>query len=350
MALTITTGLFREAAARAAHLGQNCRWWVLEARLVTLGDQTNRLSSAVVRVERVADRSEQLARELSAMADRYDDHEAQVGRLLEPLAVGAVIYALAPWLPFGAVALEALIDSGVVCREAPVTVTHTATRMTTAPQGVDSLLARVPQDSDQVRIDAIDRDGAMSYVVYISGTRDFSPVAGGEPWDLTSGFHALRGEDESGCERAVRAAMEDAGIAHGDDVVFVGHSLGGLTAMRIAESGDFAVSDVLTAGAPIHKVSLDASTRVTVLEHTDDLIPAVSGVAVATSAVTIRSAFGRSTTGMWGAHNLSSYRSTAREIDLSSDPVLVDRRTSLERATQGERANSRWYRATRSTD
>lgn len=350
MALTITTGIFREAALRASHLAQGCRWWVLEARLVTLGDQTHRLGPVVVRVERVADRSEQLARELSAMADRYDDHEAQVGRFLEPLAVGAVIYALAPFLPFGAVAIEALIVSGVVCRESPVTVTQTATRITVAPQGVDALLARVPQNSDQVRIDTIERDGALTYVVYISGTRDFSPVAGGEPWDLTSGFHALRGGEESGSERAVRAAMDDAGILHGDNVVLVGHSLGGLTAMRIAESGDFAVSDVVSVGAPIHKVSLDASTRVTVLEHTDDLIPAVSGVAVASSAVTIRSAFGRSTTGLWGAHDMSSYRSTAREIDRSGDPVLVDRRTSLERATQGERVTSRWFRATRATD
>lgn len=350
MALTITTGIFREAASRAAHLAQGCRWWVLEARLVTLGDQAHRLNTAVMRVERVADRSEQLARELSAMADRYDDHETQVGRVLEPLAMGAIVYALAPWLPIGAVAFEALIASGVVCREAPVTVTQTATRTTRAPQGIDGLLARVPQNLEQVRIDTIERDGALAYVVYISGTRDFSPVAGGQPWDLTSGFHALRGGEESGCERAVRAAMEDAGIVHGDNVVLVGHSLGGLAAVRIAESGDFAVSDVLTVGAPIRKVSLDASTRVTVLEHTDDLIPAVSGVAAVSSAVTIRGAFGRSTTGLWGAHDMSSYRSTAREIDQSRDPVIVDRRASLERVTQGDRVTSRWFRATRSTD
>lgn len=350
MALIITTGVFREVAARASQLAQGCRWWVLEARLVTLGSHAHRLSPSVARVEHVADRSEQLARQLSAMADRYDDHEAQLGRFLEPLAVGAILHSLAPWLPLGTVGLEVLIASGFLCREAPVTVEQTASRRTDAPRGIDGLLARVPQSFDQVRIDTIDNDGAVTYVVYISGTRDFSPVAGGQPWDLTSGFHVLRGSDDSGCERAVRAAMADAGILQGDNVVLVGHSLGGLTAMRIAESGDFEVSDVLTAGAPIHKISLNASTRVTVIEHTDDLIPAVSGAAAATAAVTIRSTFGRSTTGVWGAHDMSSYRSTAREIDRSRDPVLVDRRASLEHATAGERVTSRWFRATRATE
>ena len=44
------------------------------------------------------------------------------------------------------------------------------------------------------------------------------------------------------------------------------------------------------------------------------------------------------------------YRELAREIDQSRDPVLVDRRASLERVTQGERVTSRWFRATRATD
>lgn len=347
MAITVSTAVFREGAVRASHIANGCRWWTVQARALVSEQHAHPLDAAVAKVSAVAERAERLAHELSALAQNYDDHEAHSGRILEVMSAGALVAVLGPWLPLGALGLEALIAAGVICRDGPTRVAQTLRLETSAPDGVDALLARVPQGDDQIRIDTVERAGTIAYVVYVSGTRDFSPVATVQPFDLTSGFHSLRGDAESGCERAVREAMRDAGINRGDRVVFVGHSLGGLTAMRIAQSGDFDVSDVLSVGAPIHGIQLDDSTRLTMIEHTDDLVPAASGVAVVSTAVTVRSAFGQSTSGLWGAHDMRSYRATAREIDSSSDQVLRSRRASLVQATAGERVTSRWYRARR---
>ena len=347
MTLTVSTSVYREAAARASHIAHGCRWWIVQVRVVLLGQQSHPLAAAVERVSAVADRMELLARELSLLADKYDDHESRAARILEPLSFAGLAMALGPWLPLGLGTLTALISTGVICRDGPARMSRTLELETSSPTGVDGVLARIPQGADQVRIDALESNGRTRYVVYVSGTRDFSPVATTQPWDLTSGFTSLRGEQQSACERAVRAAMAEAGIDANDDVTLVGHSLGGVVAMRIAESGDFAVSDVVTAGAPIHPMTLGSSTRVTAIEHTDDLVPAVSGAALATTAVVVRSRFAHTQTSTWDAHALTAYRATAREIDASRDPALADRRARILEPMRAEKVTSRWYRATR---
>jgi pimeloyl-ACP methyl ester carboxylesterase len=168
-------------------------------------------------------------------------------------------------------------------------------------------------------------------VVYVSGTRDFDLHPTSEPWDMTSNFQALSGSAQADSEHAVRTAMEQAGIDARTPVILVGHSQGGLIASRIAASGDFAVTDLVVAGSPSHGVSVPERIRVTAFEHSDDLVPALSGPLTAATASTLflRQKAPAGAQGVLPEHELQSYIATARLADASGDPLVAARRKAL---------------------
>lgn len=346
MRIDVSTGSFREAATRAARVVHECEWWAVEAR-VALALVAPGALPQVEHMRRVAGQLEQLARHLALLAQRYDDHEAATSRMLAPFAAGALVVTALGALPYELAAVVALTGITRNFAETNVSTRMTHTQEAAVQSGVEELLSRIPQGDDQVRIDAIESAGRTRYVVYISGTRDFGVIAGDQPWDMTSNVNALRG-DSSGCERAVRQAMSEAGIGPRDQVVLVGHSLGGLVATRLAQSGDYAVSDVVTVGAPIRSTAIPSQAKFTQLEYTNDVVPAITGIAVATGAVTVRARYsGPASSSPFGPHDLSSYRSMAREIDRSDDDVLRKRGAELRARTQGVRVTSHWYRSVR---
>lgn len=348
MRIDVSTGSFHAAGTRARHLAHECQWWAFQAGSAQiLGAQE--LGQVSARMASVARRLEAIGNGLHQLARAYADHEAATARVLSPLAMGALLVASIPALPFDAAALVTTFIVASKLRETDTRTQLVRTESASSVTGVDELFARVPQGSEQVRIDTIRSGGNVRYVVYISGTRDFGLVRGSQPWDMTSDLAAIRGEQISGCERSVRQAMSQAGIGANDEVVLVGHSLGGLVAARIAQSGDYKVSDVVTAGAPTRSVHVPQSIRITQFEFTNDIVPPLSGVAAATSALTIRSRFVTSSSpNAFGPHDLAAYRKMARSFDSSNDPMVRERISNLNNQLRGDQVTSSWYRGVRS--
>ena len=131
-------------------------------------------------------------------------------------------------------------------------------------------------------------------IVYIPGTKRWSPVAGSNPLDLTSNVHAMASQSQAdghskagdstassltaseraASERAVLAALRSAKVGRGDEVILVGHSQGGIVAANIASTRhEFKVSGIVTFGSPIALAEVASDTRVLALEHTNDPVP-----------------------------------------------------------------------------
>jgi len=167
-------------------------------------------------------------------------------------------------------------------RETPVSLERIATtHAAAAPTGAVERLARVPE-VNQVRIERYDAPGAPPrYVVYVGPTETFSPVAGEEPWDLTSNVTGVAGLS-AGSLRATELAMHDAGIrgaesGRPDAVQFVGFSQGGLVAARLAASGEWNATGLETYGAPAGNIELPDGLSGMAVRNTDDFVPALAG-------------------------------------------------------------------------
>jgi hypothetical protein len=268
--------------------------------------------------------------------------------------------ALGAMATLGALVSGKNSPGSVVLAETPVRVTRVSGEEVSAPQGIEALLRRIPRadpEMPQVRIEQYSGGAGepSSFVVYLGGTIDAGLMATEEPWDMTSNLQALADMD-AGSYRAAVDAMTAAGIASDDLVTLVGHSQGGLLAARIAEGQEFRVGDVVTVGAPIHQIQLPATTRLTAIEHTEDLIPALGGVALGGVALAGAGGGGNTTTVRREAlggirpdprdplpgHNLSRYIETGRAIDLSAEPQLTALRNRLVAATSGQGEASLW--------
>lgn len=358
--ITVSTGEFRDLVQRMGFVAQRCDEWVTQAQ-VSIAVTGHPLQPSVMSVVgSIATALRGLAERVSIVANRYDDHEAASSRLLAAVATEELITVLGPLDFLGALVGLRGVAEAISNRSNEIDVSETATAATSAPDSLFELLARIPargaltsilQDASQIRIDEYAADGQTRYIVYIEGTLDFSLTSTDEPWDMTSNIAAVLGERQSASERAVREAMADAGIRAEDPVILVGHSQGGLVGARIAQSGDYRVTDLVTAGAPLRSVAIPPSVRVTILEHTDDLVPSLSGVplaSVAGAALLVRAASPDPTSSdMAEPHRLLGYLDTAARAETDSSPVLRQRLDRLERETRSSGVTTRWYRATR---
>lgn len=252
----------------------------------------------------------------------------------EDLVAGAAITGLGL---AGATALQ----------ETSIRVHQTGSGTTQPAEGYHDLISRIPRASDgadQIRIEHY----ATGYVVYLGGTIDAGVDPGTEPWDMTSNISAIAGLD-SGSYAAAVQAMREAGITAQDNVILVGHSQGGLIAAQLAASGNYRVSDVVTVGAPLHQVELPPEVNLVAVEHAEDVIPSLSGVAVpaavATHLTVTRSLY--STTEpprgqLLPAHNLSRYIETGAVMDRSGDSKLSAEQKRISARTQGEATVTTW--------
>ncbi|MBK5237693.1 MAG: hypothetical protein JJE28_01125 [Actinomycetales bacterium] len=262
---------------------------------------------------------------------------------------------------------EAPPATSTVLAETPVTVARASTESGRPPGGIEDLLGRIPRanpEMPQVRIERYEPVGGenSTFIVYLGGTIDSALLATDEPWDMTSNLAALAGLD-AGSYRAATEAMHAAGIASDDLVTLVGHSQGGLLAARIAQSQEFRVGDVVTVGAPIHQVTIPHGVTLTAIEHNEDLVPTLGGLAVGgvalsgvARAATETMASGTTTTVRRSAltglmpstndpvpgHNLSRYVETGRVIDNSADTQLTSLRARLATHAQGEAEITFW--------
>jgi len=208
-----------------------------------------------------------------------------------------------------------------------------------APTGLGDLADRVPSGADpQIRIERYGAPDDPRWVVYISGTVESSLVAGAEPFDMSSNLFGIADDSwidelrtagaESGAgERAVRQAMEAAGVSPGDPVMPVGHSGGGIIAAKLAADPELNVVGALNLGGPVASAPTSTGVPVLSIEHDEDIVPAVggSGHPSAERLTVSRSVLekGRDYDTALPAHELMRYRETAALVDESEEQRLT---------------------------
>jgi len=235
-----------------------------------------------------------------------------------------------------------LEESGVRLAE------RTEQPITRAPHDYADRLSRVPhgerEGGPHVVIEKYAVPGeADRFEVYVGGTVTFSPASTTEPWDMTSNMFNAAGL-ESGSVEAVRAAMADAGIDESSPVQFTGYSQGGGTAARLAASGLFNTQGLTTFGGPTGQVPLPEGLPAVLVEHADDLVPALGGEQDNEGAVLVRRTVfdGQPLPRdlVAPAHHYEYYLQTAKLMDGSGSPQLDGAIARLDAFTAGARLES----------
>ena len=223
-----------------------------------------------------------------------------------------------------ATAARALLPAGW-SPDNPLVTEKTGVMIVTAPRGVSDRVDRIPDASEPpIRIERFWNDGAWYTEVYISGTRDLSVGTSSEPFDMESNIALVAGISASSL-LAVTAAMSKAGVKPGDSVTFTGHSQGGLIATRLAESGTYRTTGLLTVGAPTGNTPVTGSYPAVSLVHTDDVVPDLGGAQKPGGTMRVERHSGSVPGDLGGQHSLTSYRETAQLVDDSPAAFTIDR-------------------------
>jgi predicted alpha/beta hydrolase family esterase len=245
----------------------------------------------------------------------------------------------------GIISLSGLIGAKTI-QETPVNVAQSSYNRVQGVQDYQDLISRIPraqEEAPQIRIEYYKE--SETYVVYLGGTIDPGVEPGGEPWDMTSNLSAVAGL-EAGSYLATVEVMRQAGISAQHNVVMVGHSQGGLIAAQVAASGDFPVTDVITVGAPIRHVQVPSPVTVVALEHREDVIPALSGVAAPAGHIIVtRSLYGHSPAPrgeVLPAHSLSRYIETAALLDKNAHGEARSTQERIASLTRGDATVTMW--------
>ncbi|MCU1579920.1 MAG: hypothetical protein JWP19_2124 [Rhodoglobus sp.] len=234
-------------------------------------------------------------------------------------------------LAFASTAIMGAGTSVGLLTETPVRLVAEHSRVVTGPPaGFEDRLSRVPDPATdngaQVVVEKYSTPGEPDrFEVYIAGTVTFSPEATTEPWDMTSNMSNAAG-DRGGSVASVVEAMRSAGVVDSSPVQLTGYSQGGGTAARIAASGDFNIVGLTTFGGPTGQVPIPADVPTVIVEHSDDMVPALGGVQANQQALIVeREVFaGRDIPTDYAvpAHHIEYYEQTARLMDAaSSDQV-----------------------------
>lgn len=314
----------------------------------------------------IADRSRQVGAGLASVANAGWLLPASIAHGLNPLLVPGVL-AAGVELAGAAQVLEALlrmlgngtIEPGARLRGAPPPVELErvgAPFAARAPADLGDALARIPGDEARIRIETYEMaDGSSRYAVYLAGTRDFAPVAGADPWDMTSNLQLYFGADAAAAA-AVRAALADAGVPRGARVYLFGHSQGGMIADRLAMQEGYDTRLLVTAGSPTEAAVGDETLSVQ-LRHTDDLVQALaaggSPARVGAAGSMVVEATGDPWPGwqdlQFAAHHLPEYVGLARALDATTDPRATPLRARLGELQGATTVTAREYDARRPT-
>jgi pimeloyl-ACP methyl ester carboxylesterase len=179
------------------------------------------------------------------------------------------------------------------------------------------------------------------YVVYIPGTQSWGLKPGVNPFDLTSNLSAISKIGFAGSERAVEAAMRQAGIGPDSRVLLVGHSQGGLIAANI--STRYAGSKVVTFGAPLGLLAGELVAPTLAVEHRADPVPQLDGRPnpMSTHWVTVRQDFAAAD--LLAQHEMTGYQQTAFEIDSQPANAGLDKMRHELAGFAGKNAGQAYY-------
>ncbi len=221
-------------------------------------------------------------------------------------------------------------------RETPIRMAE-STVVTTRPvdpaQGWADRLERIPApaadgDGMQVLIEKYTMaDGAERFEVFVSGTVTFDPVASAEPFDLTSNVENAKGADAAAV-RAVVEAMRAAGVDESTPVILNGYSQGGGVVARVAGMDEFDVLGVVSFGGNTGQTPIPDDVLAVLVEHNDDLVPALGGRQDNTDALLItREAYGADNPPPPGvvvaAHRRPAYGETAEMMDAATSERIT---------------------------
>jgi hypothetical protein len=223
-----------------------------------------------------------------------------------------------------------------------VSATKTRTIPTQPPNSITELLDRLWQVSTKgeptVGIDFFQTADQRTAIVYIPGTQTLGLGDGSNPLDLQSNILAMQGNGLAASERAVLEAMNQAGIAPTDEVIFVGHSQGGMVAGNLAQNpAGYITAGLVTIGAPIAQLKL-SKVPVMAIEHVNDPIPNTSGRVnpLTKNWVTIqRTSQASESDAPMHSHSLKSYKNTTQEVDVSKSKGIVNIKQQLLSQVQG---------------
>ena len=165
-----------------------------------------------------------------------------------------------------------------------------------------------------------------SFVVLLPGTKGWQPDPRSRPYvsDLATNLELMAGEPTARVE-AVASALTAAGAGPDSPVMLVGHSQGGMVAMRAAAElrGSFDVSHVVTAGSPVGRMPVPDGVHVLSLENRQDVVPRLDAAPNRSSATHVTVQFDAAASGLAGEHALAeAYLPAARALSGSSDPAL----------------------------
>ena len=217
-----------------------------------------------------------------------------------------------------------------------VSATKTRTITTQPPNSITELLDRLWQVSSKgeptVGIDFFQTADQRTAIVYIPGTQTLGLGDGSNPLDLQSNIVAMQGNGFAASERAVLEAMKQAGIEPNDEVIFVGHSQGGMVAGNLAmHPAGYIAAGLVTIGAPIAQLKL-TKLPVMAIEHVNDPIPNISGKVnpLTKNWVTIqRASLASESDAPMHSHSLNSYKNTTEKVDSSKSKGISNIKDQL---------------------
>lgn len=191
-----------------------------------------------------------------------------------------------------------------------------------APDSVAGRIARIPPTSEPIRIERYRAaDGTVHTEVFIAGTDSWAVGTTASAFDLESNLALIQGVT-SASVFAVGQAMRHAGVQRGDPVTFTGHSQGGAIATHLAESGVYQTRGLITVGAPTGTLPVRGDYPALVIEHTDDVVPRLSGTRVPTQAVIVETKSGGGPG--FSPHGLDGYVETGKRVDASAVGHLAE--------------------------
>ena len=295
-------------------------------------------------------------------AEQYFGNESAIAQKLHGLGRLDV-----PELATGAASAGGALG---IFKETPIEISRTGfAGGITAPRSLAAMAERLQRTSTEGDLGnqaefRVERFG-NHVIVYMPGTKKWSPVAGGNPLDLTSNVHAIASQSKSASssstaaaasstaasERAVLAALRSARVGAGDEVMLVGHSQGGIIAANIASGRhEFKVAGILTFGSPIALAEVNSETKVLALEHTNDPVPTLDTGPNPQRAnwVTVKEAYplarGESPVAV---HDLKGYLKLASEVDANRTVRLKSLLAFVRDFAGPEPGKVEWYSARR---
>ena len=203
-------------------------------------------------------------------------------------------------------------DHRVSVREVPM-----AREIQAPPGTISERIARIPDPDTPIRIERYVSDqGDVRAEVYIAGTHEWSMGSSLDPFDMESNVALVAGVPAASL-LGVHRAMTRAGIKPGDAVTFTGHSQGGIIAARLAESGRYRTTGLLTVGSPLGTLAITGSYPALALRHTDDLVPRLGGSDRTSGVMVVERPSGAAPGDIVGAHERTGYHQTAQNLDSS---------------------------------